>query len=176
MIKPTVGRIVWMWPNGRVEGEQPFAAIVTHVHSDEIVNLCAFTEVGAPFACTSMQLFQGIGDVPDTAFCEWMPHQLGQAKKTEEALAKTAFLDAPIEEAPKSGDLFRRLFDVVDAVADRFDDEAAVDAFVVAMENAVIQRPWTLSVFDARLAKAEAAVKAGEGDIATQVRGIFGAS
>lgn len=95
MIQPTVGRVVWFHPStsdqelGRFlqahEGK-PFAAIVTHVWSDAMVNLCVFDPNGVPHPRTSVQLVQP-EEHPDHRpaghFCEWMPYQKGQAAKTE---------------------------------------------------------------------------------------------
>jgi len=80
MITPTVGRIVWFQ-----DGVRPAqAAIITHVWSDVMVNLCVFDPNGIPFAKTSITLVQDYMTSPSgTPFCEWMPYQKGQAAKTE---------------------------------------------------------------------------------------------
>lgn len=49
-MKPTVGRIVHWFPDGAPEGQagiygdQPYAAIITHVHDDDCVNLLPFVK------------------------------------------------------------------------------------------------------------------------------------
>jgi len=84
MIKPTVGRVVWYWPKNH--GSQPHAAIVAHVWSDTCVNLAIFDSNGVPVANppTSVLLLQEGNERPTGGnFCEWMPYQIGQAKKHE---------------------------------------------------------------------------------------------
>lgn len=88
MIKPTVGRVVWFRPEGREEHDQPLAAIVTFIHSDQEVNLSIFSQDGFPLGRTHITLVQAEDEVPEGEYCEWMPYQLGQAAKTEEALKK----------------------------------------------------------------------------------------
>lgn len=89
-ITPTVGRIVWFYPDEvpmqQAAAGQPLAAIVTHVHSDTMVNLAVFSPAGGTFGVTSVDLYQGEGDRPSETygrFCEWMPYQKGQAAKAE---------------------------------------------------------------------------------------------
>jgi hypothetical protein len=86
MIKPTVGRVVWFWPKMQARTEQPLAAIVASVHSDTMVNLGVFDGYSIPVSHTSVFLFQGEGLRPESAFCEWMPYQIGQAAKNAEAV------------------------------------------------------------------------------------------
>jgi hypothetical protein len=85
MIKPTIGRVVWFhseeWP------EQQLAAIVCFVNSDYNVNLGVFNNRGETFGVQNVPLIQENTEKPVQGFyCEWMPYQLGQAAKTEEAL------------------------------------------------------------------------------------------
>lgn len=94
MIKPTVGRVVWYHPGDDdppplFRGEA-LAAIVTRVHGDREVNLTVFRADGITYGRHNIRLRQE-GDAPwPKPFCEWMPYQLGQAKKTEAAEAKLA--------------------------------------------------------------------------------------
>lgn len=85
MIKPTVGRVMWYWPVKEQRGEQPCASMVTYVHGDNMVNLVAFAPNGAPFPATSVPIVQE--GSPFTAghspYAEWMPYQVGQAKRHE---------------------------------------------------------------------------------------------
>lgn len=81
MITPTIGRVVWYWPQAEETG-QPFAMLVTYVHSDRLVNLGGFDPNGAPIARTSVQLLQDV-DKPIGGHCCWMPYQKGQAAKHE---------------------------------------------------------------------------------------------
>lgn len=81
MIKPTVGRVVWFY----YEAEQmtQYAAIVTAVHSDTCVNLCVFDINGGTHGVMSVFLRQENEPVPAGPYCEWMPYQIGQAKRHE---------------------------------------------------------------------------------------------
>ena len=84
IIKPTIGRIVWFWPyaeNAPNESSQPHAAIVTYVWDDRIINLAVFTPNGEPYSQTSVQLLQEGDERPFNRFAEWMPYQVGQAKR-----------------------------------------------------------------------------------------------
>lgn len=80
MIQPTVGRIVLYHPavtdpGGNIPGD-PFAAIITRVHSDISVNITAFSPDGIPFGRTSVRLKQPENRNVEGAYCEWMPHQI----------------------------------------------------------------------------------------------------
>lgn len=87
MIKPTVGRVVWFWPNGvplAAVDAQPHAALVTHVHGDECVNLAVFDANGNPYPRHSVMLHQDENvPRPTSPHASWMPYQVGQAKKHE---------------------------------------------------------------------------------------------
>jgi hypothetical protein len=83
MIKPTIGRVVWYWPTGDTSN-QPHAAIIARVWSDEMVNLAAFDGSGVSYSRTSVPLYQGEGPRPTGMHCEWMPYQKGQAAKAEQ--------------------------------------------------------------------------------------------
>lgn len=86
MIKPTVGRVVWYWPGGKVgEGLQPCPAMVCYVWNERMVNLAYFDANGKPGNATSVTLCQEGDPQPLHAFCEWMPFQIGQAKTQFEA-------------------------------------------------------------------------------------------
>lgn len=89
MIKPTIGRIVWFReaPDQQVlhhDKSQPLAAIVVYVHHDRMVNLAVYDADGGAHARTSVPLLQG-DDKPqgESMWCEWMPYQVGQAKRHE---------------------------------------------------------------------------------------------
>lgn len=88
MIHPTVGRQVWYRP--RVDElahahSQHFAATVTHVWSENCVNLQILRENGQPLCKTSVILAQDRMAQPGEA--EWMPYQIGQAKAQEDKVA-----------------------------------------------------------------------------------------
>jgi hypothetical protein len=92
MIKPTVGRVVLYTPLPQMERtfphEQPFAAIITYVWNDGLVNLLVMRDDGATFPKTSVPLVHE-GE-PAQGQCGWMPYQKGQAAKTEAAEAKVS--------------------------------------------------------------------------------------
>lgn len=86
MIKPTVGRIVHYWPFGQMEdgSNQPHAAIVTFVHSDRMVNLCAHNDRGHAYGITSIPLLQDDDEPPigsSVGYATWMEYQKEQAAK-----------------------------------------------------------------------------------------------
>lgn len=89
VISPTVGRVVWYRPSDEdhkhlaVNGDQPLVALVTTVWTDRMVNIAGFDANGVSFARTSVTLVQQ-GDIPPPyQYVEWMPYQIGQAKKHE---------------------------------------------------------------------------------------------
>ena len=69
---------------------QPHAAIITHVHSDRMVNLCVFDKNGNPLPKTSVPLVQP-GDAEPTGYdyCRWMPYTLA-TETTRQQQAETA--------------------------------------------------------------------------------------
>lgn len=80
MIKPTIGRVVWFHPTEL----ETHAAIITQVWGDEMVNLVVFDYDGNPKGETSVWLWQGEGaniPKPTIRYCEWMPYQIGQARR-----------------------------------------------------------------------------------------------
>ena len=89
MIKPTVGRIVWFFQQDRKMGNRPLAAIIAHVWTDTCVNLAIFDQNGVPYGSppTSVRLVQEGDAAPRGCYCTWMPYQIGQAQKYEEAIA-----------------------------------------------------------------------------------------
>lgn len=88
MIKPTVGRVVWFYPQGSNENTQPLSASVAAVWGDRCVNLMIVQQNGVPMSHppTSVTLVQDGDEIPklsDGKFaqhCRWMPYQIGQAK------------------------------------------------------------------------------------------------
>lgn len=93
-IEPTIGRIVWYWPrrdehSNLAEGvevytaEQPFVATICHIsEGGNIINIAGFDHIGHPFARRGVPLYQEGDSVPTSGgYCEWMPYQVGQAKK-----------------------------------------------------------------------------------------------
>ena len=97
VISPSVGRKVWYWPSasdktGPVpmvqQTGQPLDATVIAVHGDRMVNVLVVDVMGRQFPVLSCALQQP-GDpihVSESGqvigrYCEWMPFQVGQAKK-----------------------------------------------------------------------------------------------
>lgn len=101
MIKPTVGRVLWYWPTAEdiksgmfaYEGsDQPFAASVTFVHGDRMVNLSVTDHGGIVWGKRSVTLLQEGDKVRDrSGYAEWMPYQKGQAVKTEQLEQRLAY-------------------------------------------------------------------------------------
>lgn len=84
MIKPSIGRVVWVYNRRHptVAEVQPEPALICYVHSDEIINVAGFDAGGDPFKATSIRLFQGVaGSGPDYVHAAWMPYQQAQAAK-----------------------------------------------------------------------------------------------
>jgi hypothetical protein len=86
IITPTIGRVVWFTPVAndayvKNYGDQPMAALVTYVFSDRMVNLVVFDHEGNARPHTSVDLVQEGDPKPEERYAEWMPYQVGQAKK-----------------------------------------------------------------------------------------------
>jgi hypothetical protein len=84
MITPTNGRIVWIM---HLSYEQPLAAIITKVHSFDLINVCAFGPDGVPAPLPKVRLVHDRADSDINVaipYAVWMPYQKGQAAKTEE--------------------------------------------------------------------------------------------
>lgn len=86
MIKPTVGRIVWVHRNHSLDKAQPEAALIVGVNSDTSINVHGWNKFGGTFVLLDLLLRQDeMGfDIPPWPYAEWMPYQKGQAAKTEE--------------------------------------------------------------------------------------------
>lgn len=89
MIRPSIGRVVWFQPGHTADAPdavQPFAALIAYVWNDRMVNLAAFDSNGQPVKATSVALLQDDDPIPQTGrYAQWMPYQVGQAKKNEVA-------------------------------------------------------------------------------------------
>lgn len=87
MIKPTIGRRVWYWPNGTtglslVHGsDQPCDAGICYVWGDRMVNLTVADHGGDMHSRTRVQLLQDDDPIPAGAYATWMPYQVVQAKQ-----------------------------------------------------------------------------------------------
>jgi hypothetical protein len=107
MINPTIGRVVWYRPGAHetnLASDQPLAAIITYVHSDDKINLVVFGKGGDCHRRASVPLWNGEGDAPTIVHAEWMPYQKGQAEKTEEAEAKSKAADGDVTKWSLSGE------------------------------------------------------------------------
>ena len=83
MISPTVGRVVWFYPEAEESGDdRPWPGFVCKVFSDTMINVAGFNAWGTTFSQHSCQLIQG-DESPTGPHCRWMPYQKGQAAKTE---------------------------------------------------------------------------------------------
>lgn len=91
IIKPTIGRRVWFWPNGVssvgdsplhvISGDQPFDAGIVYVWGDRMVNLDVSDHYGRHHQATSVTLLQDGDPIPVVGpYATWMPYQVGQAK------------------------------------------------------------------------------------------------
>ncbi len=89
MIEPTIGRVVWYWPdiNDRVAKtvEQPLSAQIAAINDDGTLNLGILDAAGNPYSKQRVPLIQPEDERPEVGgFAEWMPYQKGQAAKVEE--------------------------------------------------------------------------------------------
>lgn len=91
LVGPAVGRRLWYWPHPaevaamgmrRLDPRQPFDAGVAYVWSLREVNITASDHLGTPWSLVNVPLVQD-GDIPPASkgYCQWMPFQLGQARK-----------------------------------------------------------------------------------------------
>lgn len=90
IIRPTVGRKVWFFPNGCqfhsepkcIHPEDPMDADVVYVWSDFMVNLSVKDHIGQVHAFTSVRLVQPGESVPGpgNAYATWMPYQVSTAR------------------------------------------------------------------------------------------------
>ena len=128
VIKPTVGRVVWFYPSQNTaeagfarhpDGGGPYAALIAHVWNDHMVNLSVFDANGAAHPRTSVPMLHGECDVPEHAFCGWMPYQKGQAAKTEAAKREAKMeVQPPLLGFRLRDELARPVLTEADAAAD----------------------------------------------------------
>lgn len=107
MIKPTVGRVVYF--RDRSDKERVLAAIIVDVLSDTEVSLVVFDKVGHSTPFPGVPLVQPDqlekGDIPNTAYCHWMPFQVGQGPSSQDLLNRIGALEARLsgEVSPLAG-------------------------------------------------------------------------
>ncbi len=76
MIKPTVGRVVWVVrPHDTTDIKQPEAGTVVYVFNDHLINVAGFDHNGNSFKLTSLALVQDDEPKPEGKFACWMPYQ-----------------------------------------------------------------------------------------------------
>ena len=73
MIVPTIGRVVWYRPCE--DAGAIWAALVTYVWSDTVVNLAVFDHNGCCQSRRSVSLHQDANSPAPAGSCEWMPYQ-----------------------------------------------------------------------------------------------------
>lgn len=95
MIKPSIGRKIWYWPGPEdkylkcLDIKTPFDATVVFVHDSGTINVLVLDHEGSLYRRQSIPVIQeGELKPDDSGFCVWMPYQIGQAAKTQEAEAK----------------------------------------------------------------------------------------
>lgn len=82
---PTVGKRLWYWPVRACEAghydrtNQPYAALITHVHSDTLVNLAFFDRNGLPDTKMTVQLWHRGTPRPAGMFCEYIPDDIPES-------------------------------------------------------------------------------------------------
>lgn len=98
MIKPTIGRRLWFWPNGVtslsngaplsiIDKSVPLDAGVVFVWNDRMLNLDVTDHYGNHHQATSVPLLQDDDERPTVgAYATWMDYQK-QVAKTEAAAA-----------------------------------------------------------------------------------------
>lgn len=92
MIKPSVGRIVHYFLAG--QHDRPHAALLVGVNNERNINLAVFNDDGSHFRAVDVPLLQE-GDLApeDAPYAGWMAYQVGQAAKTEAAIASGPSLE-----------------------------------------------------------------------------------
>lgn len=105
VIKPTIGRVVWFYPqHPNTVQIEPLCALIAKVWNTGCINLAYFNGDGIAKHATSVPLIQDGDPVPGNGFyCEWMPYQKGQAAKTE-ALEKKVISDVASDTGSLSND------------------------------------------------------------------------
>lgn len=99
MINPTVGRVVWYYPDParlnanrgdriavmQVFSNQPMAATVAHVYNERHVNLSVVDHAGFQFSVRDVPLLQDNDVTPSGKdilhYATWMPYQKVAAEK-----------------------------------------------------------------------------------------------
>lgn len=89
-MKPTIGRVVWYRPlhnEGLVaNGTEPLAAHICGVTEDGLVNLVVFDFKGQVSNRVNVKLVSVDAAPPDRPYAEWVPYQISQPAKDDEAV------------------------------------------------------------------------------------------
>jgi hypothetical protein len=77
MIKPTVGRVVWVWREQSEDTTQPERADVVFVNGDHSVNVAGTSKSGYHFFIPDLLLLQpdDANQDPQWPYACWMPYQ-----------------------------------------------------------------------------------------------------
>jgi len=115
-IEPAIGRVVWLYANkaaydsdGKTlpieETDEPYPAIICAVHSSKMeINVVAWTPRGVCLFFEWLSIFDyHYGVVEGHPYCRWMPHQLGQEQKNQEAAAVAVALAVHLVEGHSGG-------------------------------------------------------------------------
>lgn len=113
MQAPSIGRRVWVYPNGAethdldmdddgftVLSDQPFDCGIVHVNSDGTINVAGFDHECGLVGFDSIQLYDS-DQVPEVrvndgeAYATWMPYQKAQREKTAVGGGMTKALNEP---------------------------------------------------------------------------------
>jgi hypothetical protein len=89
MIKPVVGRHVWVRRTESLNTLEPEAAIIVGVNSDTSINVVGWNREGHPFRLLDLLLVHDDARSKLMAWpmAEWMPFQKGQAKAADAVAA-----------------------------------------------------------------------------------------
>ena len=83
-IEPTVGRVMWFWPeNSYALGHPPLAATIAAVNNNGTVNIGYLDPTGDHHKAVEVPIHEEGDERPVRRHVEWMPYQKGQAAKTE---------------------------------------------------------------------------------------------
>lgn len=107
-IDPTVGRIVWYHPETPTPNGDPLAAKIAAVNTDGTINLAVVDQNGLPFGAQNVFLRQDGEANPYAStgnWAQWMPYQVGQAKKYDAPAASAEDAKAIPAPAPVSIDI-----------------------------------------------------------------------
>ena len=70
-IKPTVGRVVWVFPAGTQEGSPPLAGLIAAVHSARHITVGGFTANGNAHCWRDVLFLQDDEPVQSGVDCAW---------------------------------------------------------------------------------------------------------